>query len=244
MISTVGNYDYILDWEFKPSGSIKLQTIQSGVYHDHFLTYQLDLDIDGESNSFVKANLVNKCTANDDTPRKSYWTMEKKTTRTEFEACIWLMGSGPSKLVVINPNKRTKVGNNIGYRLIPRTVAGPLLGKVRLIASVSSSQLRSRDWEDRPKSPSVSAPPILILQSSSSPSLASRLGLSSPALLRRLPLRLGLFFLLSFSMTLLHRSRLQLLHSDSSPSLSSPTLLQALFAGEILPWTLLLTKFV
>ncbi|KAJ7976704.1 Amine oxidase [Quillaja saponaria] len=86
-ISTVANYDYIIDWEFKPSGSIKFGIGLTGIlaikgtaythkdqikedahgtlfsdhtlaiYHDHYSTYHLDLDLDGVSNSFVKSNL-------------------------------------------------------------------------------------------------------------------------------------------------------------------------------------------
>lgn len=100
-----------------------------GVYHDHFLTYHLDLDIDGESNSFVKSNLVQRRATNVGTPRKSYWTVEKETARTESDARIRLQGAPPSEFVVENPNKRTKVGNTVGYLLEPGTVAGPLLAE-------------------------------------------------------------------------------------------------------------------
>ncbi|XP_061338627.1 amine oxidase [copper-containing] alpha 2, peroxisomal-like [Gastrolobium bilobum] len=156
MVSTVGNYDYVIDWEFKPSGSIKLgvgltgtllvkageytntdqikediygtlladNTI--GVYHDHFLTYYLDLDIDGVANSFVKSNLETVRVKGHTSPRKSYWTVVSETAKTEADARINL-GFKPSELVVVNPNKKTKPGNKIGYRLVPGSVVHPLL---------------------------------------------------------------------------------------------------------------------
>ncbi|KAK2404895.1 primary amine oxidase [Trifolium repens] len=155
-VSTVGNYDYVIDWEFKPSGSIKLgvgltgvlgikagtytntdqikediygtlladNTI--GVYHDHFFTYYLDLDIDGEANSFVKTNLETVKVKDHKTPRKSYWTIVKETAKTEADARVNI-GFKPSELVVVNPNKKTKQGNTIGYRLLPGPILHPLL---------------------------------------------------------------------------------------------------------------------
>nr|QPD99060.1 copper amine oxidase II [Morus alba] len=162
MVSTVGNYDYILDWEFKPAGSIKFGVGLTGVleikgvtythkdqikedvygpllaensvaiHHDHFLTYHLDLDVDGEANSFTKTTLVtkrqssNSVNAKHITPRKSYWTTETEIVKNESDAKLKL-GLRPLELAVINPNKRTKVGNHIGYRLLPGPAAIPLL---------------------------------------------------------------------------------------------------------------------
>nr|XP_007143248.1 hypothetical protein PHAVU_007G056400g [Phaseolus vulgaris]ESW15242.1 hypothetical protein PHAVU_007G056400g [Phaseolus vulgaris] len=155
IVSTVGNYDYVIDWEFKPSGSIKIgvgltgilglkagaythtdeikediygtliadNTI--GVYHDHFFIYYLDLDIDGEINSFVKSNLETVKVKDENIPRKSRWTVVSETARTEADARINL-GLKASELLVVNPNKRTKQGNKIGYRLVPGSGVHPL----------------------------------------------------------------------------------------------------------------------
>ncbi|KAL0324717.1 UNVERIFIED_CONTAM: Primary amine oxidase [Sesamum calycinum] len=157
MVSTVANYDYIMDWEFKQSGSIKITTSLSGILavkasaykhkdqiqeevygtivaentigtcHSHYLSFYLDLDIDGDANSLKKAHLQSVRVTDGSSPRKSHWTVVDEVAKTESDAKIRLGLGDQTEIIVVNPNKRTNVGNNIGYRLIPGPLAGPLL---------------------------------------------------------------------------------------------------------------------
>ena len=94
------------------------------INHDHYLTVYLDLDMDGEKNSFVKAKMTRMRT-DGSTPRKSYWTLIRELVKTELDARVWT--DKPHEILILNPNKLTKIGNQVGYRLIPGPAAVPLL---------------------------------------------------------------------------------------------------------------------
>ncbi|WVZ62620.1 hypothetical protein U9M48_012348 [Paspalum notatum var. saurae] len=96
-----------------------------GVYHDHFVTYHLDLDVDGTDNSFVKNTFVatrntrDPATGGAATPRRSYWTVRREVAETEADARVDVNGAPPAELLVVNPSRRTKLGNVAGYRVVP-----------------------------------------------------------------------------------------------------------------------------
>ncbi|XP_071722645.1 amine oxidase [copper-containing] alpha 3, peroxisomal-like [Rutidosis leptorrhynchoides] len=157
MVSTIGNYDYISDWEFKQGGSIiptvgltgvleikaaeytHMDQIHEEVYgtllakntigvnHDHFLTYYIDLDVDGDRNSLVRSKFrMVHVKDHSKSPRKSYWTVENETAKRESDARIKI-GPESAHLLIVNPQKKTKMGNVVGYRLIPGPTASSLL---------------------------------------------------------------------------------------------------------------------
>ncbi|XP_027905214.1 primary amine oxidase-like [Vigna unguiculata] len=159
MAAALGNYDYIMDWEFQTDGLIRAKVGLSGilmvkgttyenmdqvpekeylygtllsenligVIHDHFITYYLDMDVDGSDNSFVQINLKMQETAPGESPRKSYLKAVKKVAKTEKDAQIRLQLYEPSEYHVVNPLKKTRVGNPVGYKLVPGATAGSLL---------------------------------------------------------------------------------------------------------------------
>ncbi|XP_030524720.2 primary amine oxidase-like isoform X2 [Rhodamnia argentea] len=159
MASSVGNYDYIFDWEFQTDGLIQVKASLSGmlmvkgapfentknvpedyemtgplvsenvigVIHDHFMTFHLDMDIDGSNNSFVNVRLEKEETPPGRSPRKSYVKARRLVARTEGDAKIKLKLYEPSEFHVINPSRLSRLGNPAGYKVVPGGNAASLL---------------------------------------------------------------------------------------------------------------------
>lgn len=98
-----------------------------GVIHDHYITYRLDMDVDGSDNSFVKVNIKRQETSPSESPRKSYLKAVRNVAKTEKDAQVKLKLYDPSEFHVINPSKTTRVGNPVGYKVVPGGTAASLL---------------------------------------------------------------------------------------------------------------------
>ncbi len=97
-----------------------------GVDHDHYFSFRLDFDVDGEANSFVRDRLSMKRLP-PGSPRKSLWLAEPQVAKTEQQAKLRMSMEQPEIWRVINPNVSSSLGYPVGYELMPEDNAMSLL---------------------------------------------------------------------------------------------------------------------
>ncbi len=139
-IPSLGNYDYIIDWVLNPAGAIRIDVGATGidavkavatgkgggeliapdrvgVDHDHFLSFRLDLDIDGVTNTLVRRRLMRD---------GGHWRpVDEPITRegplgTE-------MRDPPEIWRVVNPSLTNSLGQHPGYEVHTDHAATSLL---------------------------------------------------------------------------------------------------------------------
>jgi len=94
-----------------------------GVWHDHYISFRLDLDIDGPNNSFQR-HAITPQVVSQGTPRRSIWTLKQVPMPREGMVHAH---HGPEIWRVINPGLRTSLGHHPGYELAAMHSATSLL---------------------------------------------------------------------------------------------------------------------
>lgn len=97
-----------------------------GVNHDHFFSFRLDMDVDGQNNSFMIHRLVEK-ELPAGSPRKSIWVTEPSIAGKERDAMMDIHLEKPSMWIFVNPNVKGPLGHPTGYEIMPGATATSLL---------------------------------------------------------------------------------------------------------------------
>jgi primary-amine oxidase len=97
-----------------------------GVNHDHFFSFRLDLDVDGQKNTFV-AHQLQRRQLPAATHRKTIWVPEPKLAKTENDAMMNISLDHPSMWMFVNTNERGPLGYPTGYEIMPGVNAASLL---------------------------------------------------------------------------------------------------------------------
>jgi primary-amine oxidase len=145
MITHAGNYDYIFDWTFLQDGTIKVQVGATGIMqtksaraktgtvaedaygryvspnqvavnHSHFLSFRIDLDVDGQANSLIVERLKTE-TLPASNPRRSVWKAEGSVARTEQDGMLMSTMAEPQVWRFANPAVPGVAGDPVAYQV-------------------------------------------------------------------------------------------------------------------------------
>ena len=97
-------------------------------FHSHHFNFRLDLDIDGQSNTFLLGKLEERPAPG---PRRSIWTLGERAVTNESEGQL---DEDHSQWKVVNGARRNALGEPVGYVVESHSHVEPLLHKSRLPA--------------------------------------------------------------------------------------------------------------
>lgn len=87
----------------------------SAIFHDHFLSFRLDLDVDGPANRLVETHIT-PATLPSDSPRRSLWQVATNKVLREGPVA---QAHGDVAYTVVNENVTTALGHHPSLHLMP-----------------------------------------------------------------------------------------------------------------------------
>ncbi len=165
-ISTVGNYEYGFYWYFYLDGTIQLEVKLTGIMstqalppgerspyaapiapglhapvHQHLFSARLDFDVDGTDNEVYEVE-ADPLPPGEDNPFSNAFVARATLLPTEQQAQRCVDPSRSRHWRVVNPGSRNRLGEPVGYKLVPG--AAPTL-----LAAPSSSVGRRATFATR-----------------------------------------------------------------------------------------------
>ena len=91
------------------------------VNHDHYMSYRIDLDVDGPANSFMVDRLVQEPLTGHS--RKMIWAAQSSIAHTEKDAILDVDLRHPAMWHFINPTQKDARGYPTGWEIMPGATA-------------------------------------------------------------------------------------------------------------------------
>jgi primary-amine oxidase len=142
-IATVGNYEYGFFWYFYLDGSIQFEVKLTGVIspmavppdtkpecaelvglgvagpnHQHLFNVRLDFDIDGVANTVYECD-AETMAPGPDNPLANAWRSVATPLETEQKAIRDIDPARSRVWKIVNPQRKNRLGQPVGYKLIP-----------------------------------------------------------------------------------------------------------------------------
>lgn len=142
-IATVGNYEYGFFWSFQQDGTLQCEVKLTGImnttalapdetsmfgneiarrlnapFHQHIFAARIDPCVDGEQNSVYEVNTV-PVPPGPQNPHGNAFRAEATLLAKELQAQRQTNSGTARFWRIVNPEKKNRVGQPVGYRLVP-----------------------------------------------------------------------------------------------------------------------------